>query len=48
MVEKYLEKDRKLFATFTDLKKAHDKVDREGLWDILKIYGMGGIDFTTS
>ncbi len=31
LVEKYLEKDRKLFAAFTDLEKAYDRADRKGL-----------------
>ncbi len=42
LVEKYLEKDRKLFAAFMDLEKAYDKVDRKGLWETLGVYGMGG------
>ncbi len=33
LVEKCLEKDRKLFAAFMDLEKAYDRVDRKGLWD---------------
>ncbi len=35
-------KDRKLFAAFMDLEKAYDRVDRNGLWDILRVYGVGG------
>ncbi len=31
LVEKYLEKDRKLFAALMDFEKAYDKVDRKGL-----------------
>ncbi len=42
LVEKYLEKDRNLFAAFVDLEKAHDRVDRKGLWDTLRVYGVGG------
>lgn len=42
LVEKYLEKDRKLFAAFMDLEKAYNRVDRKGLWDTLRVYGMGG------
>ncbi len=25
-----------------DLKKAYNRVDREALWSVLKIYGVGG------
>ncbi len=32
LVEKYLEKDRKLFAAFMDLEKAYGRIDRKGLW----------------
>ncbi len=42
LVEKYLEKDRKLFAAFMDLEKAYGDVDRKGLWDTLRVYGVGG------
>ncbi len=42
LVEKYLEKDRKLFAAFVNLEKAYDRVDRKGLWDTLRVYGVGG------
>ncbi len=42
LVEEYLGKDKKLYAAFMDLEKAYDKVDREALWNVLKIYGVGG------
>ncbi len=42
MFEKYLEKYRKLFAAFMDLEKAYDRVHRTGLWDTLRVYGVGG------
>ena len=25
-----------------DLEKAYDRIDREGLWTVLKLYGLGG------
>ncbi len=31
LVEKYLEKERNLFAAFMDLEKAYDRVDRKGV-----------------
>ena len=42
LVEKYLAKNRKLYAAFMDLEKAYDKVDWEGLWEVLTVYGVGG------
>ncbi len=42
LVEKYLEKDRKLFAAFMDLEKAYDTADRKGQWDTLRVNGVGG------
>ncbi len=41
-MEGYLGKDRKLYAAFMDLEKAYDRVDREALWNVLRIYGVGG------
>ncbi len=38
MAEKYLGKDRKLYAAFMD-QKAYGRVDRKSLWDVLMIYG---------
>ncbi len=42
LVEKYLEKDRKLFAAFMDLEKGYGRVDRKGLWDTQRVYEVGG------
>ncbi len=42
MVEKYIEKDRKLFGAFMNLEKAYDRVDRKGLWDTLRVHRVGG------
>ncbi len=41
LVEEYLGK-KKLYAAFMSLEKVYDKADREPLWNVLKIYGMGG------
>ncbi len=42
LVEEYLRKDKKLYAAFMDLERAYDRVDREALWSVLRIYGVGG------
>ncbi len=39
LMEKYLEKDRKLFAAFMDLEKAYNRVDRKGLWETESVWG---------
>ncbi len=40
LMEKYLEKDRKLFAAFMDLEeKAYDRVDKKGLWETVRVWG---------
>lgn len=36
--KEYLGKDKKLYTTFMDLKKACDRAVRESLWNILKVY----------
>ncbi len=30
-----------MFWTFKDLEKARDRIDREGLWTVLRLYGLG-------
>ena len=40
--EKYMAKGKDVFWAFMDLEKAYDRVDRTGMWDILKVYGVGG------
>ncbi len=41
VVEEYLGKDKKLYVACMDLEKAYDRVDREALWSVLKIYSVG-------
>lgn len=36
------EKGKQLYLCFVDLEKAHDRVDRRGVWEIMKMYGVGG------
>ncbi len=38
----YLGKEKKLYAAFMDFEKAYDRVDREALWSVLIICGVGG------
>ena len=40
--EKYLAKGKDSFWAFMDLEKAYDRVDREAMWRMLGIYGVGG------
>ncbi len=40
LVEEYLGKVKKLYATYMNLEKAYNKVDREALRSVLQIYGV--------
>ena len=40
--EKYMQKGKEVFWAFMDLEKAYDRVDREALWKVLMMYGVGG------
>ena len=40
--EKYLEKWEISILAFTDLEKAFDMIDRHGMWQRLRVYGVGG------
>ena len=31
-----------MFCTFRDLDKAYDTIDRHGMWQMLRAYGVGG------
>ena len=42
IVEKSLDKNKKVFCGFLDVKKAYDSVLRETLWGVLREYGVNG------
>jgi hypothetical protein len=41
--EKYLEKQKEVFVAFMDLEEAYDRVDRVAVWEVLGMYGAGGV-----
>ena len=40
--EKYLTNGKDVFYAFMDLEKAYDAIDRHGIWQMLRVYGVGG------
>ena len=38
--EKYLANGKDVFWAFMDLEKAYDTVDRHGMWQMLRVYGV--------
>ena len=40
--EKYLVNGKAVFWAFMDLEKAYDTIDRHGMWQMLRVYGVGG------
>ena len=40
--EKYLANGKDVFWAFMDLEKAYDTIDRLGMWQMLKVYKVGG------
>ena len=40
--EKYLGKDKDMYFAFLDLEKKNDRVDRDAMWNVLRLYGIGG------
>ena len=42
LCEKYLGVNREVYMAFMDLEKAYDRIDRNALWQVLRIYGVGG------
>ena len=40
--EKYLANGKNVFWAFMDLEKAYDTIDRHGMWQMLRVYGVRG------
>ena len=40
--EKYPANRKDVFRVFMDLEKAYDMIDRHGIWQMLRMYGVGG------
>ena len=40
--DKYLGKSKDVYFAFLDLEKAYDRVDRDAMWNVLRLYGIGG------
>ena len=40
LCEKFLAEGKDLFWAFMDLEKAYDRVDRDALWQVLRLYGV--------
>ena len=39
-VRKYLANGKDVFWSFIDLEKAYDTIDRHGMWQMLRVYGV--------
>ena len=40
--ENYLSNGKDGFRAFMDLEKPYDNIDRHGMWQMLRVYGVGG------
>ena len=40
--EKATAKGKDVFWAFMDLEKAYDRVDRDAMWQVMRMYGVGG------
>ena len=40
--EKYLANGKDVFWAFMDLEKVYDTIDRHSMWQMLRVYGVGG------
>ena len=38
----YGRKGKDVYLAFLDLEKAYDRADREAMWNVLRLYGVGG------
>ena len=38
LCKKYLRVNREVYMAFMDLEKAYDRIDRNALWQVLRIY----------
>ena len=45
MGEKTREKKRSVYVCFINLEKAYDRVNREALWQMLRMYDVGEVTF---
>ena len=40
--EKYLGKGKGMYFAFSNLEKEYDRTDRDAMWNVLRLYGIGG------
>ena len=40
--DKYLVNGKYVFRAFMDLEKVYDTIGRHGMWQMLRVYGIGG------
>ena len=40
--EKYLADRKDVFWAFVNLEKVYDTIDRHGMWQMRRVYGVGG------
>ena len=40
--EEYLANGKDVFLAFKDLKTEFNRIDRHGMWQMLRVYGVGG------
>ena len=40
--EKFVSKSKNLYVAYMDLEKAYDRIDRDAMWSVLRMYGVEG------